>query len=73
MAVSTMEQWNARETESQEGASPQEDLRAAVVLAGGDGRRLESFVRRLRGDALPKQYVTLYGTHSCAKAGTLRP
>jgi mannose-1-phosphate guanylyltransferase len=44
--------------------SPKDDLRAAVVLAGGDGRRLESFVRRLRGDALPKQYVTLYGSRS---------
>lgn len=40
------------------------NLRSAVVLAGGDGRRLESLVRRLRGDALPKQYVTLYGEHS---------
>ncbi len=39
-------------------------LRSAVVLAGGDGRRLESFVRRFRGDTLPKQYVTLYGTQS---------
>lgn len=46
------------------GAAPDAGLCSAVVLAGGDGRRLEPFVRRLRGDALPKQYVTLYGTHS---------
>ncbi len=64
MAVSTVEQWNTRESEVEERASPQDDLRAAVVLAGGNGRRLESFIRRLRGDALPKQYVTLYGTRS---------
>lgn len=64
MTGSTITQENARPNESQDGVSPQDDLRAAVVLAGGDGRRLESFVRRLRGDALPKQYVTLYGTHS---------
>jgi mannose-1-phosphate guanylyltransferase len=44
--------------------SPQDEYRAAVVLSGGDSRRLASFVRRLRGDALPKQYVTLYGAHS---------
>jgi mannose-1-phosphate guanylyltransferase len=33
-------------------------------LAGGEGRRLEPFVRRLRGDTLPKQYVTFLGTRS---------
>jgi mannose-1-phosphate guanylyltransferase len=33
-------------------------------LAGGDGRRLEEFVRRLRGDALPKQYVDFTGRGS---------
>ena len=64
MAVSTVEQWNACESELATSTPPDERLRAAVVLAGGDGRRLESYVRRLRGDALPKQYVTLYGTHS---------
>lgn len=35
--------------------------RCGIVLAGGDGRRLEEFVRRLRGDALPKQYVDFTG------------
>jgi mannose-1-phosphate guanylyltransferase len=38
--------------------------RYGVVLAGGEGRRLQRFVRRLRGDALPKQYVTFLGTRS---------
>jgi mannose-1-phosphate guanylyltransferase len=64
MMVSTITQENAYQNEFATETSPQDDLRAAVVLAGGDGRRLESFVRRLRGDALPKQYMTLYGAHS---------
>jgi mannose-1-phosphate guanylyltransferase len=38
--------------------------RCGIVLAGGDGRRLEAFVRRLRGDALPKQYVDFSGNGS---------
>jgi mannose-1-phosphate guanylyltransferase len=59
-----VEPWGTRESESVTSAPPQDRLRAAVVLAGGDGRRLEPFVRRLRGDALPKQYVSLYGTQS---------
>jgi mannose-1-phosphate guanylyltransferase len=64
MAASTVTQWNARENESAMRTSPEASPRAAVVLAGGDGRRLEPYVRRLRGDALPKQYVSLYGTQS---------
>lgn len=39
-------------------------VRCAVTLAGGDGRRLAPLVRRVRGDALPKQFVTFYGTQS---------
>ncbi len=39
-------------------------VRCGIVLAGGDGRRLEAFVRRLRGDALPKQYVDFTGAGS---------
>ena len=35
--------------------------RCAIVLAGGDGLRLRSFVEKLRGDALPKQYVNFFG------------
>lgn len=64
MTMSTMTQEHAREDESGTMASGHDHLRAAVVLAGGDGRRLEPYVRRLRGDALPKQYVPLYGTQS---------
>lgn len=39
-------------------------VRCGIVLAGGDGRRLQAFVQRLRGDALPKQYVDFTGTGS---------
>lgn len=38
--------------------------RCGVVLAGGNGLRLQSFVRRVRGDVLPKQYVNFVGTRS---------
>ncbi len=38
--------------------------RCAVILAGGDGLRLRSFVEKLRGDRLPKQYVKFLGEHS---------
>ena len=42
--------------------------RCAVILAGGDGLRLRSFVEKLRGDWLPKQYVTFHGEHSLLEA-----
>ena len=35
-----------------------------LVLAGGEGQRLKSFIRRLRGDSLPKQYVKFTGARS---------
>ena len=38
--------------------------RFAVILAGGDGLRLGSFVRKLRGDSLPKQYVKFFTDQS---------
>jgi mannose-1-phosphate guanylyltransferase len=39
-------------------------VRCGIVLAGGSGQRLRSFVHRLRGDALPKQYVRFTGARS---------
>lgn len=39
-------------------------LRCGIVLAAGDGMRLRSFIQRLRGSRLPKQYVNFYGTRS---------
>ncbi|MFZ5876715.1 MAG: sugar phosphate nucleotidyltransferase [Nitrospirota bacterium] len=39
-------------------------VRCGIVLAGGAGRRLRSFVYRLRGDTLPKQYVRFAGSRS---------
>lgn len=36
----------------------------AIVLAGGEGRRLRPLVRRLCGEERPKQYVKLLGSRS---------
>jgi mannose-1-phosphate guanylyltransferase len=38
--------------------------RCGIVLAAGDGTRLRPLVERLRGKALPKQYVSFIGTRS---------
>jgi mannose-1-phosphate guanylyltransferase len=38
--------------------------RCGIVLAGGEGKRLQPFIRRLRGKDLPKQYVNFIGTRS---------
>ncbi len=35
-----------------------------LVLAGGEGKRLQEFVHQLRGESLPKQYVNFVGTRS---------
>jgi mannose-1-phosphate guanylyltransferase len=35
-----------------------------IVLAAGEGTRLRAFVQRLRGEALPKQYVGILGSRS---------
>ena len=37
---------------------------SGIVLAGGDGKRLQPLIRRLRGDMLPKQFVNFIGTRS---------
>lgn len=48
---------------TRKGLGPQ-PVRCAIVLAGGSGQGLRSYVRRLRGDALPKQYVRFTGGRS---------
>jgi mannose-1-phosphate guanylyltransferase len=35
-----------------------------LVLAGGEGKRVEDYVEQLRGDRLPKQYVNFIGRRS---------
>src|SRR4030095_6203165 len=35
-----------------------------IILAAGEGNRLRSFVKKLRGYALPKQYVNFIGQRS---------
>jgi mannose-1-phosphate guanylyltransferase len=39
-------------------------LLRGLVLAGGEGRRLQSYVQQLRGEELPKQYVNFIGRRS---------
>ncbi|HXZ26054.1 MAG TPA: sugar phosphate nucleotidyltransferase [Nitrospiria bacterium] len=38
--------------------------RSGIILAAGDGRRLQPYIHRLRGDTLPKQYVRFGGRRS---------
>jgi mannose-1-phosphate guanylyltransferase len=44
--------------------SSNSSVRSGIVLAGGDGTRLRSFVQQLRREAIPKQYVNFIGTRS---------
>ncbi len=39
-------------------------VRCGIVLAGGEGQRLQPFVQRLKGMNLPKQYVNFVGSRS---------
>ena len=39
-------------------------IRCGIVLAGGEGRRLQSFVHRLQKEMLPKQYINFIGTRA---------
>ena len=36
--------------------------RCAIILAGGDGRRLSEVTRRITGDATPKQFCPVIGS-----------
>jgi mannose-1-phosphate guanylyltransferase len=50
--------------------------RCGIVLAAGEGKRLQGYIERLRGDTLPKQYVSLIGRrsmleHTIARAETV--
>ncbi|MBI2360941.1 MAG: NTP transferase domain-containing protein [Deltaproteobacteria bacterium] len=52
--------------------------RCGIILAGGEGQRLQSFIRSLRGDGLPKQFVNFIGArsmleHTFARAEMLIP
>ena len=38
--------------------------RWAVVLAGGDGTRLQSLTRKIAGDSRPKQFCSIFGGES---------
>jgi mannose-1-phosphate guanylyltransferase len=44
---------------------PIEDQRRwAIILAGGEGKRLSSLTRRIAGDARPKQFCSVIGNTS---------
>ena len=36
----------------------------AIVLAGGDGTRLQGLTRKIDGDARPKQFSRIFGDRS---------
>src|SRR4029434_7442218 len=44
--------------------SPVRPWRCGIVLAAGDGVRLQPLVQRLHGKPLPKQYFSFVGTRS---------
>jgi mannose-1-phosphate guanylyltransferase len=54
------------------------EVRCGIILAGGDGQRLRSFVQQVLGYSLPKQYVNFTGNrsmleHSFRRAQMLLP
>jgi mannose-1-phosphate guanylyltransferase len=58
--------------------SDQDRVICALVLAGGEGKRLQPFIKSLGQGALPKQYVNFVGTrsmleHTLARAEKLIP
>jgi mannose-1-phosphate guanylyltransferase len=48
----------------EESKRTKQSVRCGIVLAGGEGRRLQTFIYRLKGVNLPKQYVNFVGSHS---------
>src|SRR2546422_462194 len=46
--------------------------RCGIILAGGEGKRLQPLVRRLHGKPLPKQYVNFVGSRSMLEHTFLR-
>ena len=46
--------------------------RFAIILAGGDGRRLSEVTRRITGDTTPKQFCPLIGSTSLVEQTCLR-
>jgi mannose-1-phosphate guanylyltransferase len=47
-----------------DGISSSTPIRSGIVLAGGNGKRLAPFIRQIRADELPKQYVNVSGSRS---------
>jgi len=47
-----------------DGISSSTPIRSGIILAGGNGKRLAPFIRQIRADGLPKQYVNVSGSRS---------
>lgn len=53
-------------------AKPASGMHWALVLAGGDGTRLQELTREIAGAPIPKQYCRLLGKHSLLEATLAR-
>ena len=49
-----------------------DQTRCAIILAGGDGRRLSEITRRITGDVTPKQFCPVIGNASLLEQTRLR-
>ena len=58
---------NLKHIDSPTEVPTQDSHRWAVILAGGDGKRLLSLTRRIAGDARPKQFCALSGGETLLK------
>lgn len=52
--------------------STENDMPVALLLAGGDGKRLNEFTRQITGTPIPKQYCRLLGNSSLLEATLCR-
>jgi mannose-1-phosphate guanylyltransferase len=50
--------------ENKNGVSEEEDVTCVLVLAGGEGKRLQPFIKSLGKGEVPKQYINFVGTRS---------
>ena len=72
LSEALLHQWLSRTKKV--GVMPKKDAEQpwAIVLAGGDGTRLQSLTCKIEGDSRPKQFSKIFGSRSSARshAGT---
>jgi mannose-1-phosphate guanylyltransferase len=51
---------------------PDQQERWAIILAGGEGKRLRSLTRRISGRAIPKQFCPVVGEHTLLQRTRIR-